>query len=35
VESGIIFMVAPGRQLTLLRHCSRASSGILPRWFKV
>jgi len=24
-----------GRQLTLLRHCSRACGGILPRWFKV
>jgi len=35
VESGSIFMVGNGRQLTSLRHCSRACGGILPRWFKV
>jgi len=28
-------MIAPGRQLTLLRHCSRACGGILPHWLKV
>jgi len=27
-------MVGPGRQLTSLRHCSRACDGIFPRWFK-
>jgi len=31
VESGIIFMIGLGRQLTSLRHCSRACGGILPR----
>jgi len=35
VERGRIFMISPGRQLTLLRHYSRACGGILPRWFKV
>jgi len=35
VERGSIFTVGPGRQLTSLRHCSRACGGILPRWFKV
>jgi len=33
VERGSIFMDGPGRQLALLRHCSRACGGILPRWF--
>jgi len=28
VERGSIFMVGPGRQLTLQRHCSRACSRI-------
>jgi len=35
VERGSISMVGPGRQLASLRHCSRACSGILARWFKV
>jgi len=28
-------MVGPERQLTSLRHCSRACGGIFPRWFNV
>jgi len=35
VERESTFMVGPGRQLTSLRHSSRARGGILPRWFKV
>jgi len=35
VERGKHFMVGPGRQLTLLRHCSRACGEIFPCWFNV
>jgi len=31
----IAFYGWPRATLTSLRHCSRASGGILPRWFKV
>jgi len=34
VESGSIVMVGLGRQLTSLRHCSRACGVILTCWFK-